>query len=318
MTRTHDAPGHERVRIQTFLSDAGVASRRRAEQLVLEGRVLVNDEPIGALPFFVDPRADRVICDGSPVRLAPPVYYLVHKPRGFVCTHRDPSGRPRAVDLLPPGAPRVFPVGRLEVECDGLLLMTNDGQLAQRIAHPRYGVPKVYRAVVVGRVAADLPERLRRGVYLAEGRARATHVRVIHAARERSTLEITVREARNREVRRMLARLGHKLMRLTRVAIGPLELRGLPPGAARPLSEVELRRLRRALDDAPAQSVPPGAARPHRRGPRDGARPPSGPPLGRRARRNGARRASARGSGGGGPAAHRRGERPRARRYNRG
>jgi len=256
-----DAPAG-RVRLQKFLSDAGVASRRKAEELILAGRVLVNQQIVDTLPAFVDPRADRVIVDGTPVRLRPPLYFLVHKPKGVVCTNRDPAGRPRAIDLLPPLAQRLFPVGRLDEESSGLLLMTNDGELAQQIAHPRYGVPKTYRVEVKGRVPPDLQAQLMRGVYLAEGKARAAGVEVVHRSNDRSVLKITLREGRNRQIRRMLARLGHPVLALKRVAIGPLSLKNLPVGAARELTPVELKALRGALaDQRPPRRRPAGQSR---------------------------------------------------------
>jgi len=232
-----------RMRLQKFLSDTGVASRRHAEELILDGRVLVNDEIVTSLPAFVDPGHDRVVVDGVLVRRQPLVYYLVHKPPGVVCTHFDPAHRTRAIDLLPPLKQRLFPVGRLDEESSGLLLMTNDGELAQQIAHPRYGVPKVYRAEVRGRVPSDLPEQMKRGVYLAEGKARASEVEIIRATNKISILNITLREGRNRQVRRMLAKLGYPVRKLKRLQIGPLSLKGLPVGAARSLTPQELQML---------------------------------------------------------------------------
>ncbi len=236
------------VRLQKLLSDAGVASRRRAEELILEGRVLVNDQIVETLPAFADPQRDRIIVDGAVVRPQRRDYFIVHKPKGVICTHRDPAGRLRAVDLLPDLPARLFPVGRLDTETSGLLLMTNDGELAQRLAHPRFGIAKVYRAEVRGRVPDDLPAQLRRGVYFAEGRASADEVEIVYAGAEQSVLEITLRESRNREVRRILARLGYPVKKLKRVQLGPLSLRGLPEGAARRLAPNEVAALRVASD----------------------------------------------------------------------
>lgn len=238
------------VRLQKLLSDAGVASRRRAEELILEGRVLVNDEIVNTLPAFAVPGADRIICNGELVRFEPPRYFMLHKPKGYLCTDSDPGGRPRAVDLLPPGLPKLFPVGRLDMESTGLLLMTNDGELSERVTHPRFGVPKVYRAEVRGKVGGDVTARLLGGVHVAEGRVSASQVRVVHSAHDRSMLEITLREGRDRLVRRMLAQCGHKVRRLTRIRIGPLTLKGLPLGAARRLTPRELADLRAALQRA--------------------------------------------------------------------
>jgi len=243
-------PASTRVRLQKFLSDAGVASRRRAEELILDGHVLVNDCVVDTLPAFVDPGRDRVVAGGTPVRTQRHVYLLMHKPKSVVCTNRDPAGRMRAVDLLPPIDARLFVVGRLDADTTGLLLMTNDGELAERITHPRYGVPKVYRAEVRGNVPADLPAKMKAGVYLSDGKARATNIQVTHRARDASVLQITLKEGRNRQVRRMLARLGHPVKKLKRLAIGPLTLKRLPVGAVRPLTARELDELREAVEQA--------------------------------------------------------------------
>lgn len=250
-----------RVRLQRFLSDAGVASRRHAEELILAGRVLVNDAVVDQLPAFVDPRSDRVVVDGTVVRPQRLQYVLLHKPKNVVCTNRDPAGRVRAVDLLPDPRARLFPVGRLDADSTGLLLMTNDGELALQLTHPRYGVPKTYRVEVRGRVPADLPARMKTGVRLAEGKARTAEVRVLHAAQDRSALLITLREARTRQVQRMLARLGYPVRSLQRVAIGPLVLKGLPLGASRYLTPGEVAELRAAVAQATANSADRGRKR---------------------------------------------------------
>ena len=247
----------DHVRLQKFLSDAGVASRRYAEEMILAGRVLVNDEVVQELPVFVDPGRDRIIVDGTPVRAARPEYFLVHKPKGVVCTDRDPAGRRRAVDLLPDLPVRLFLVGRLDAESTGLLLMTNDGELAQRLTHPRYGVPKTYHVEVRGRVPSDLAARMKAGVYLAEGKAQASDVRVVHTSQQRSVMTITLREGRNRQVRRMLARLGFPVKKLKRIEIGTLSLKGLPVGASRRLTPRELTALRRDLQQADADAATP-------------------------------------------------------------
>jgi len=181
-----------------------------------------------------------------------------------VCTTRDPAGRTRAIDLLPPKRSRVNVVGRLDVDSTGLLLLTNDGELAHRITHPRCGIPKVYRVEVRGQVPRELGSRLKAGVHLAEGKATATSVEIVHRSRERSVLQITLREGRNRQVRRMLARLGFPVRKLKRVQIGPLTLRGLPVGAWRRLTRAELRALREAVAAAqPAAEAPTRRSRAH-------------------------------------------------------
>jgi 23S rRNA pseudouridine2605 synthase len=182
----------------------------------------------------------------------------VHKPRGVVCTNRDPAGRLRAVDLLPPTKAPLNVVGRLDADSTGLLLMTNDGELAERITHPRLELPKVYRVEVRGQVAPDVVARMKKGVYLAEGRATASGVEVVRRNRASSVLKITLREGRNRQVRRMLARLNHPVRTLKRVGIGPLNLKGLPVGACRRLTPRELTELRRAVRAAESGRKPGG------------------------------------------------------------
>jgi 23S rRNA pseudouridine2605 synthase len=284
-----EGPAHRRarspgVRLQKFLSDAGVASRRRAEELIRAGRVLVNDEVTDMLPAFVDPAQDRVVVDGTCVRPQRLEYFLVHKPKGVVCTNSDPAGRVRAIDLLPELPVRLFPVGRLDAESTGLLLLTNDGELAERITHPRYGIPKTYYAEVRGRVPRDLPAHMRAGVYLAEGKARASGVKIVHSGSDRSALLITLREGRNRQVRRMLVRLGHPVRKLKRVQIGPLTLHGLPVGSARRLTPKELAQLRAATAHLPA------AARAKRRRSAEPKKEPLTAPAARRAAPRAARR----------------------------
>lgn len=236
------------VRLQKYLSDCGIASRRKCEELILEGRVLVNDEIVETLPAFIDPRHDQIIVDGNAVRPQRLEYFVAHKPKGVVCSNRDPKGRPRAVDLLPPMDQRLFVVGRLDEESSGLLLMTNDGEMTQHITHPRYGVPKVYRVTIDGLPEATLVESLRKGVYLSEGKAKASHVEIVRRSPKGTVLQITLREGRNRQIRRMLAKLGHKVRDLKRTQIGPLVLSKLPIGASRRLSPGELKALRKEVE----------------------------------------------------------------------
>ena len=249
------------LRLQKFLADAGVASRRHAEELIEEGRVLVNDVVVDTLPAFVDPRVDRVIVNGTPVRSKSMEYFIVHKPKGVVCTNRDPAGRIRAVDLLPPTKATLNVVGRLDAESTGLLLMTNDGEMAEQITHPRLELPKVYRVEVRGMVSRDIIEQLKKGVHLAEGKAVASEVEIVRRARERSILKITLREGRNRQVRRMLAKFDHAVKTLKRVQIGPINLKGLPVGAARRLSVKELAELREAIREAQSRRTRRGGRR---------------------------------------------------------
>jgi len=185
-----------------------------------------------------------VSVDGTPISHGRLQYYLVNKPTGVVSTNYDPSGRPRVIDLLPPTDERLFTVGRLDMSSEGLILVTNDGELANRLAHPRYGVEKTYQVVVAGSPDAEVFESLRKGVHLAEGLARVTRVRVKKALKQSTVLEIVLSEGKNREIRRILAKVGHKVLRLRRIAIGPLRLAEMEPGEWRRLNGEELRELR--------------------------------------------------------------------------
>jgi 23S rRNA pseudouridine2605 synthase len=244
-------------RLQKVLAAAGLGSRRECELLIEQGRVMVDGRVVTRLGTRVDPGRQRIRVDGEAVQTERRVYYLLNKPKGFLTTNFDPSGRPRAVDILKAVPQRVFSVGRLDRESEGLLLLTNDGELTNRLTHPRYGVPKTYIIQVAGRPTAEDLAKMRKGVYLSEGKVTVDSVRQ-KGTRGRSTLlEIVLSEGRNREIRRMLARLGHKVLRLTRTAIGPVTDRGLRPGEFRKLRPDELQTLQRV-----AESTHGGMARP--------------------------------------------------------
>lgn len=230
----------EAERIQKVLAAAGVASRRAVEQMVVEGRITVNGEP-ARLGQRIDSERDTVEVDGNPVGLrADLVYYLLNKPPDVVSTASDPQGRPTVVDMVP-GGPRVFPVGRLDADSEGLLLLTNDGGLAHRLTHPSFGVEKEYLAHVEGRPGRGALRQLREGVELEDGVAQA----VAASLPEPSVVRIVVHEGRNRLVRRMCDAIGHPVIRLVRTRIGPLADRKLPPGQWRELSQSEIRELER-------------------------------------------------------------------------
>lgn len=234
-------------RLQKVLAAAGVAGRRECEELIREGRVEVDREVVTELGTKVDPRQQEIRVDGEVLSRPKLVYFAVHKPTGVVSTSRDQAGRPRVIDLLPSDLPRLFCVGRLDMASEGLILVTNDGELANGLTHPRHGVEKVYHVQVAGRVEVDELKLLRRGVHLAEGFARVKVVRIKSHRRRSTVLEMILDEGRNREVRRLLARIGHKVQKLTRVAVGPVRLGELPSGAVRPLSRQEVTALRRAV-----------------------------------------------------------------------
>jgi 23S rRNA pseudouridine2605 synthase len=232
-------------RLQKVLARAGFGSRRACETLLVEGRVTVDGE-VAVLGRRVDVQSDRIEVDGIPVQADPRlVTYLLHKPAGVVTTASDPQGRPTVVDLVP-ADPRVFPVGRLDMDTEGLLLLTNDGDLAQRLSHPRHGVDKTYLAEVDGVPGERALRRLRRGVELDDGPTAPASARVVGRRSSGSAVEITLHEGRNRQVRRMLDAAGHPVRRLVRTRIGPITDGGLQPGSWRRLDAQEVRALEAA------------------------------------------------------------------------
>jgi 23S rRNA pseudouridine2605 synthase len=239
-------PPAEGDRLQKVLAAAGHGSRRQCEELITTGRVEVDRQVVMELGTRVDTAKQEIRVDGEVVSMGRRQYFAVNKPIGVVSTNRDPAGRPRVIDLVPSGGARLFPIGRLDLNSEGLILVTNDGELANRLTHPRFEVAKTYLVQVAGVPTPEILERLQRGVHLAEGFARAEEVRVQSRHKESAVLEMVLREGRNREVRRLLARVGHKVLRLTRTAVGPIRLGRLPPGAVRRLTTVEVAALRQA------------------------------------------------------------------------
>src|SRR5689334_514528 len=225
------------MRLNAFLARAGVASRRRADELIKAGRVRVNGEA-GQLNTVVGAR-DRVEVDGQEVERQRLRYVLLHKPAGVVTTARDPQGRPTVVELIP-GEPRVVPVGRLDADTTGALVLTNDGQLAHRLAHPRYGVEKTYVAEIEGDMDEDALQALRDGIELDDGPTAPAQARRLGRGR----VELVLHEGRKHQVKRMLAAVGHPVTRLHRSEYAGLTLEGLEPGACRELEPFEVERLR--------------------------------------------------------------------------
>jgi pseudouridine synthase len=272
-------PPTNSVRLQKALADAGIAARRDCEQLILDGRILVNGKVVATLPCFVDPSRDVVALDGVPIDISassPSIttiaprkltYVLVNKPKGVISTTRDELGRRNVLTLLPAALrseERLYPVGRLDSDSTGLLLITNDGDLAHQLTHPRIGITKEYRVLTTGLATEEQLQKLRSGMYLitpdASGaktskRAAMESVRIIkrfvdRSRGDRTMLSVTLREGQNREIRRMLARVGLKVRDLERVAIGPLRAADLKPGQCKLLGKKDVDRLRGAVLEA--------------------------------------------------------------------
>ena len=251
-------------RLQKILAHAGLGSRRDCEEYILQGRVTVGGKVVRELGTRVDAESANIAVDGERVRLEKLVYYAVNKPKGYVSTNNDPAGRPRVIDLLPEVPERVYTVGRLDEDSMGLMILTNDGELANRLAHPRYGVEKTYRALVAGTPGREILDKLTEGIWLSDGKVRAKRARFAGSQGEATTLELVLAEGKKREIRRMLAKLGHKVMSLTRTAIGPVLLKGLPAGEHRPLSRGEIEMLRKV---AAGVDVSPPSRHDHDRAP---------------------------------------------------
>ncbi|WP_419859043.1 pseudouridine synthase [Candidatus Palauibacter irciniicola] len=244
------------MRLQKYLAGAGVASRRASEELIVSGRVRVNGEVATKLGTTVDPNADRVEVDRRRIRLKPVLWLALNKPPGYACTRRDPGRRPIIYDLLPSDTRHLPHVGRLDFMSEGLLLLSNEGDVVHRLLHPRTGIERVYHARLRGPVMAELPDRLRAGVALEDGPARARRAGWITPPHTSSpTVEIVLTEGRNREIRRMLASLGVTLRRLRRTSFGPIRLGALAAGKTRKLSPKERAALRRAAGPACSRAV---------------------------------------------------------------
>jgi 23S rRNA pseudouridine2605 synthase len=231
-------------RLQKVLAAAGLGSRRKCEEFIVQGRVEVDRQIVTELGKKVDPHTQAIRVDGVPLKRSKRRYFAIHKPRGFVSTANDPSGRARVIDLID-SRERVFTIGRLDKESSGLILATNDGELANRLAHPRYQVEKTYHVTVAGSPGWDIIGKLRQGIVLSDGATKPKSVTIKKKLKQSTVLEIVLTEGHNREIRRMLARVGHKVLKLHRISIGPVRLGMLPVGAHRELTKDELARLQR-------------------------------------------------------------------------
>lgn len=239
-------------RLNKLLAHAGIGSRRHCDDLIAAGRVTVDGQIVRELGIRVDPDRHRIAVDAEPVKLERLVYWLLNKPRGVLCTNHDPARRPLAVDLVPQVSQRVYTVGRLDEDSEGLLLLTNDGDLAFRLMHPRFGVDKTYVVQVAGSPSREDLDQLLRGVWLSDGHVKAKRVKRLKRQSEKTSwLQIVLNEGKNREIRRMLARLGHKVLRLRRTALGPIQIGSLELGRSRALQPAEVASLRKATERRP-------------------------------------------------------------------
>lgn len=234
-------------RLQKVLAAAGVASRRRCEELIRDGAVRVNRKVVDKLPAFVDPEKDIITVNDRKISIARKVYFLLNKPRGVICTNSDPQGRKKAIDIVR-ARERIFCIGRLDIDSTGIIILTNDSELANRLTHPRYGLAKTYVVSVKGEVGGEQIEKLKKGVWLAEGKTNRASVKILKRSHKESLVEVTIREGLNRQVRRMFAKVGLPVKTLTRTQIGNINARGLGIGKFRALTKAEVEYLKKTTD----------------------------------------------------------------------
>ena len=232
-------------RLQKYLSSCGVDSRRACEKLIAQGRVQVNGQVVTIQGTKIDPAVDQVTVDGKKVTIEEKsIYVLLNKPVGYVSTVKDPQNRPTVIDLLQDVQERVFPVGRLDYETEGLLLLTNDGELSYRMTHPKFKVVKTYIATIQGCVSSEKLDQLRNGVMLEDGKTKPAKIKVIRQGKYRTTIEIKIFEGRNRQIRRMCKVIGHPVLELRRTSVDKLTLEGVATGEYRYLNQDEILQLR--------------------------------------------------------------------------
>ena len=235
-------------RLQKVLAAAGIDSRRKCEELILSGEVRVNRKVVDTLPAFVDPEKDIITVYGKKIRPVQKVYFLLNKPKGVICTNSDPRGRKKAIDLVRTSE-RIFCVGRLDADTTGLIILTNDSELTNRLTHPRYEITKTYVVRINGEIAGEQVEKLKKGVWLAEGKTGRASVKILKRRHNESSIEITIRQGLNRQVRRMLANVGLPVKSLTRTHFGKLTIQGIGVGKFRTLTSVEVAHLKKITAD---------------------------------------------------------------------
>lgn len=283
------------IRLQRYLAMAGAGSRRHCEEFILTGRVTVDRQTVTELGFRVMPGEQDVRLDGERVRLERKTWYLLNKPIGYLCTNSDPGGRPRVIDLFPRDRARLFTVGRLDENSQGLLLVTNDGELAHKLAHPRFRVRKIYQVQVAGIPTKEILDQLKRGLYFAEGRFKVADATLVRTRGSSAVLELELLEGQNREIRRLLAKMGHKVQRLERVALGTVVLGDLPVGQYRLLAPHEIAELAALVSGRKSSNGPRNGPPGKKPGQKSGKRPEknfgkkfaSRPPRGERTSRGG-------------------------------
>jgi 23S rRNA pseudouridine2605 synthase len=232
------------IRLQKFLAKCGVASRRKAETLISEGRVTVDGKIVNTMGLKINPDKQRVFFDGKQVSFEKEkIYYLLNKPKGYITTVSDPQGRPIVTDLIKDISERIFPVGRLDLDTEGALLLTNDGELAQKMQHPSYGVTKTYDALVIGKPHQKKLDLLKKGILLEDRMTSPASVEVIKQFSKSTLVRITIHEGRKRQVRKMFAAIGHPVNSLKRIAYGRLYLKNLPQGSYRRLNKEDLKNI---------------------------------------------------------------------------
>ena len=232
-----DKAGTERL--QKILASAGIDSRRNCEELILEGAVTVNGKTVDELPAFADPENDVICVNGRKIPKPKKIYILLNKPKGVICTSRDPLGRRKAVDLVD-AEERIYCVGRLDVDTLGAILLTNDSELTNRLTHPKYELPKTYQVRIRGRMDHEAMEKLKKGVWLSEGKTGRSSVKILKKLKDETILEVQIRQGLNRQIRRSFARLGYKVRELKRLQIGNISIKGMQSGAYRFLTQSEV------------------------------------------------------------------------------
>ena len=230
-------------RLQKILAKAGIASRRSAEQLIRDGRIRINGQVVMEMGCKADPSHDRITCDGKPIVFEEKSYVLLNKPAGYVTTLSDPQGRPVVSDLINEIPLRLFPVGRLDLDTEGALLMTNDGELGNAILHPRFEVKKTYEALVTGAPSPEKLKRLEQGIEIDGGRTRPAIIRVLKQYKDQTLIEVIIHEGKKRQVRKMFQALNHRVLHLKRTAYGKLGLGTLPLGKFRVLAPDDLKKI---------------------------------------------------------------------------